>query len=167
MQDPGGWTDSIEENTQRAADAGTSWWVVAVLYQLCPFLSSFEVPGALGGSRHAYLGLDSQYDLGQGHDEALESDGDVLQHKVGDSHDPQQVKEVQGLQVGLQEYEAGECSKNQVTHLDLVLGSFLSLRNLANVTNRKYPDLGITLLWSASPSATDLLCDFRKDSQPL
>lgn len=115
------------------------WWQCCI--SSVPVLSSFEVPGALGGSRHAYLGLDSQYDLGQGHDEALESDGDVLQHKVGDPHDPQQVKEVQGLQVGLQEYEAGECSKNQVTHLDLVLGSFLSLRNLAMSPTENTPTL--------------------------
>ena len=59
-----------------------------------PVLSSFEVLGALGGSGQAYLGFDSQDDLGQGHDEALEGDGDVLQYKVGDPHDPQQVKEV-------------------------------------------------------------------------
>ena len=56
---------------------------------------------------NAYLGLDSQDDLGQGHDQALEGDGDVLQHEVCDAHNPQQVEEVQGLQVGLQEYEAG------------------------------------------------------------
>lgn len=91
---------------------------MAALQQLCPgsFLL-WEAPGALGGSRPAYLGLDGQDDLGQGHDEAFESDGDVLQHKVGDPHDPQQVEEVQCLQVGLQEYEAGESSENQVTHL--------------------------------------------------
>lgn len=55
----------------------------------------------------AYLGLDGQDDLGQGHDEALEGDGDILQHKISNAHNPQQVEEVQRLQVGLQEYEAG------------------------------------------------------------
>lgn len=55
----------------------------------------------------AYLGLDSQDDLGQGHYEALEGDGDILEHKVSNAHNPQQVEEVQCLQVGLQEYEAG------------------------------------------------------------
>lgn len=56
---------------------------------------------------NTYLGLDSQDDLGQSHDEALEGNGDILQNKVGDPHDPQQVKEIQGLKVGLQEYQAG------------------------------------------------------------
>lgn len=87
---------------------------MAALHQLCPgsFLL-WEVPGASGGSRQAYLGLDGQDDLGQGHDEALEGDGDVLQHEVGDAHDPQQVKEVQCLQVGLQEYEAGKVQRTK------------------------------------------------------
>lgn len=132
-----------KENTPRGADVGTSWWVAA-LHQLCPgsFLL-WEVPGAMGGSRQAYLGFDSQDDLGQGHDEALEGDGDVLQHKVSDPHNPQQVKKVQRLQVGLQEYEAREHSENQVAQLDPGLGSFPSLGNLANITNRKYTNLGI------------------------
>lgn len=72
--------------------------------------------GVMGAATCAYLGLDGQDDLGQGHDEALESNGDILEHKVCDAHDPQQVEEVQRLQVGLQEYEArrgvrvSECS---------------------------------------------------------
>lgn len=65
------------------------------------------VTRALVAAARAYLGLNSQDDLRQGHDEALEGDGDILHHKVGDPHDPEQVKEVQGLQVGLQKYEAG------------------------------------------------------------
>lgn len=40
----------------------------------------------------AYLRLDFEDDLRQGHDEALEGDGDVFQHKVRNPHDPQQVK---------------------------------------------------------------------------
>lgn len=36
----------------------------------------------------AYLGLDGQDDFRQGHNEALEGNGDVLQHKVRDPHDP-------------------------------------------------------------------------------
>lgn len=62
--------------------------------------------GMMRAAACAYLGLDGQDDLGQSHDKALEGDGDVLQHKVCNPHDPQQVKEVQRLQVGLQEYEA-------------------------------------------------------------
>lgn len=82
-------------------------------HQLCQHLC-FPLPeGALNPlhDRHdwsylvatpgAYLGLDSQDDLRQGHDEALEGDGDILQHKVGNAHNPQQVEEVQRLQVGL------------------------------------------------------------------
>lgn len=104
----------------------------------------------------AYLGLDSQDDFRQGHDEALEGNGDILQHKVGNPHDPQQVKEIQCLQVGLQEYEAGGAFGESVSHLDPGPIIFHSLGGLANITNRKHTDLVVTPVWSASPSTTDL-----------
>jgi hypothetical protein len=55
----------------------------------------------------AYLGLDGQDDLGQDHNEALEGHSDVLEYEICNPHDPQQVEEIQRLQVGLQGYKAG------------------------------------------------------------
>ena len=75
------------------------WWPDISSAQVQPFFlqEAHQNPcmiGVMGAATCAYLGLDGQDDLGQGHNEAFESDGDVLEHKVCDAHDPQQVKEV-------------------------------------------------------------------------
>lgn len=119
--------------------------------------------GCLVAAASAYLGLDSQDDLGQGHDEALEGDSDVLQYKVCDPHDPQQVEEVQGLQVGLQKYEAVGRIQSQDAHVcsRALSGSFYSLWDLINMTSRKGTELGIRHLCPVPASASNLLCDLR------
>lgn len=53
----------------------------------------------------SYPGFKGQKDLGQKQDEAFQANGDELQHKVGDAHHPDQVKEVVAVQVGSGKYE--------------------------------------------------------------
>lgn len=108
----------------------------------------------------AYLGLNRQDDLRQGHDEALEGNGDILQHEVCDPHDPEQVKEVQGLQIGLQKYEAGGVFREYVTRLDPGPISFLSGGDLGNITNGSTPALASHLCGCFSTA--DQLCDLSE-----
>lgn len=120
--------------------------------------------GCLVATASAYLGLDSQDDLRQGHDEALEGDSDVLQYKVCDPHDPQQVEEVQGLQVGLQKYEAvGRIQRVRMLTYGHGPSAAPSTHsgNLINMTNRKGTELGIRHLCPVPESARNLLCDLR------
>lgn len=55
----------------------------------------------------SYPGFEGQKDLGQKQDKAFQADGDELQHKIGDSHHPDQVKEVIAVEVGSGKYETG------------------------------------------------------------
>ena len=120
--------------------------------------------GCLVAAASAYLGLDSQDDLGQGRDEALEGDRDVLQYKVCDPHDPQQVEEVQGLQVGLEKYEAA-AGNRRVRILTFAPWPSAALSthsgSLINMTCTKSTELGVRHLCPVSESASNLLCDLR------
>lgn len=55
----------------------------------------------------SYPGFEGQKDLGQKQDKAFQADGDELQHKISDSHHPDQVKEVVAVEVGSGKYETG------------------------------------------------------------
>lgn len=55
----------------------------------------------------SYPGFEGQKDLGQKQDKAFQANGDELQHKIGDAHHPDQVKEVVAVQVGSGKYETG------------------------------------------------------------
>lgn len=81
--------------------------------------------------RTSYPGFEGQEDLGQKQDEAFQANGDELQHKVGDAHHPDQVKEVVAVQVGSGKYEAGrgktvlQSSRGRiqtVTMMQMILG---------------------------------------------
>lgn len=55
----------------------------------------------------SYPGFEGQKDLGQKQDKAFQANGDELQHKIGDSHHPDQVEEVIAVEVGSGKYETG------------------------------------------------------------
>lgn len=79
----------------------------------------------------SYSGFEGQKDLGQKQDEAFQANGDELQHKVGDAHHPDQVKEVVAVQVGSGKYETGgrktvlqsyRCRIQTMTMMQIILG---------------------------------------------
>lgn len=53
----------------------------------------------------SHPGFEGQKYLGQKQDEAFQAYSDELEHKVGDAHHPDQVKEVVVVQVGSGKYE--------------------------------------------------------------
>lgn len=55
----------------------------------------------------SYPQFEGQENLGKKKHEAFQSDGEVLEDKVRDAHRPDQVKEVEAVEVGLRKYEAG------------------------------------------------------------
>lgn len=54
----------------------------------------------------SYPGFEGQKNLGQKEDEALHTNGHVFQDKVSDAHRPNQIEEIEAVQVRLGKYEA-------------------------------------------------------------
>lgn len=65
----------------------------------------------------SYPGFEGQENLGQKEDKALQADGEVLKDKVCDAHCPDQIKEVEAVEVGLGKYEAGRKRKQDLDDL--------------------------------------------------
>ena len=74
----------------------------------------------------SYPGFEGQENFRQKEDKAFQADGEVLEDKVSNAHDPDQIEEVKAVEVGLGKYEAG----NKRKHLDELLqgGAAFSLR---------------------------------------
>lgn len=85
----------------------------------------------------SYPGFEGQKDLGQKQDKAFQADGDELQHKIGDAHHPDQVKEVIAVEVGSGKYETGggktvlqspRCRIQTATSMQIILGMMMELK---------------------------------------
>lgn len=62
-------------------------------------------------------GFEGQQNLGQEKDKAFQANGEVLKDKVSDAHNPDQIKEVEAVEVGLGKYEARRKRKQHPNYL--------------------------------------------------
>lgn len=67
----------------------------------------------------SYPGFEGHEKLGQEEDKAFQANCEVLKDKVSDAHNPDQIKEVKTVEVGLGKYEARRKKEHHVDHLDM------------------------------------------------